>query len=101
MATESIMADDGEDADGEGKERNPYRSDSGEYTTEFSTDTAVDALRTLDGEGTTSEVGDEMGAARRTAYNYLVKAEEEGHVTRREVANSLLWRLVDDSKEGT
>lgn len=88
------MADDDDT-----KERNPYHDDSGQFTTEYSVEGAVEALRSLGGQGGTSEVGEAMGgAARRTAYNYLRDAEDRGLVKSREVGASKLWLLTEEGE---
>jgi GTP-sensing pleiotropic transcriptional regulator CodY len=75
-------------------ERNPNRDDeSGEYTEGYTPADAVDALRELDGAATTSEIGDAMGCARRTAYNKLTAAEENGDIRSRDAGRSKLWLL--------
>jgi len=78
-------------------DRNPNRDEeSGKYTQGFTPTDAVDALRELDGAATTSEVGNMMGCARRTAYNKLQAAEDDGRVRSRDAGRSRLWLLADE-----
>jgi GTP-sensing pleiotropic transcriptional regulator CodY len=75
-------------------ERNPNRDgDTGQYTAGYSPDDALAALNALDGAATTSEVGDEMGCARRTAYNKLRDLEADDRVTSRDAGRTRLWLL--------
>jgi GTP-sensing pleiotropic transcriptional regulator CodY len=86
MAAETIMS-----------ERNPNRDEeSGRYTQGYTTDDALDALDALDGAATTSEVGDKMGCARRTAYNKLRDLESENRVTSRDAGRTRLWLIADE-----
>jgi GTP-sensing pleiotropic transcriptional regulator CodY len=78
-------------------ERNPNRDDeTGKYTEGYTPENALDALAALDGAATTSEVGDEMGCARRTAYNKLRDLEDDGRVTSRDAGRTRLWLTVDE-----
>jgi hypothetical protein len=48
--------------------RNPNRDDeTGRYTEGYTPEDALEALRSLDGVATTSEVAEKIGCARRTA----------------------------------
>ena len=85
MVTDSAMTD-----------RNPNRDDeTGRYAAGYTTADALDALETLNGAATTSEVGEEMGCARRTAYNKLRELEDDGRVTSRDAGRSRLWFLEE------
>lgn len=77
--------------------RNPNRDEeSGKYAQGYTPSDAVDALRELDGAATTSEVGEVMGCARRTAYNKLQAAEEDNLIRSRDAGRSRLWLLAGD-----
>jgi GTP-sensing pleiotropic transcriptional regulator CodY len=77
-----------------GEERNPNRdAESGKYQTGFEPADALDALEALGGMATTSEVGEEMGCARRTAYNKLRPLDEDGTISSRDAGGSRLWIL--------
>lgn len=43
----------------------------------------------------TSEVAEEVGCTRRTAYTRLKEIEDDGRVKSRKVGNSLLWSIVE------
>lgn len=78
-------------------ERNPFRdSESGKYEQGFTPDAALEALRELRGAATTSEIADEVGCVRRTAYNKLVELEESGTITSRNSGRTRLWLLPTD-----
>lgn len=70
--------------------------ETGKYTAGYSTEDALDALAALGGTATTSGVGDEMGCARRTAYNKLRALEDDGRVTSRDAGRTRLWLTVDE-----
>jgi len=77
-------------------ERNPNRDgDTGQYTAGYTLADALAALEALDGAATTSEVGDEMCCARRTAYNKLRGLEADDRVTSRDAGRTRLWLLSD------
>ena len=77
-----------------GEERNPNRdADSGQYQPGFEPADALDALETLGGAATTSEVGEEMGCARRTAYEKLNSLAEDGTISSRDAGGARLWLL--------
>lgn len=71
-----------------GKDR---EEDSGKYTTSYPDTDFLDAIRELDGMAGTSEIAEEVGCTRRTAYTRLKSLENEGEVTSRKVGNSLVW----------
>jgi GTP-sensing pleiotropic transcriptional regulator CodY len=75
-----------------GKDR---EEDSGKYTTSYPDSDFIDAIQTLDGMAGTSEIAENVGCTRRTAYTRLQSLESEGKVTSRKVGNSLLWSISD------
>ena len=75
-----------------GKDR---EEDSGKYTTSYPDSDFLDAIRRLDGLAGTSEVAEEVGCTRRTAYTRLKSLEDEGQVSSRKVGNSLLWSVSE------
>jgi len=75
-----------------GKDR---EEDSGRYTTSYPDSDFIDAIQTLDGMAGTSEIAENVGCTRRTAYTRLQSLESEGKVTSRKVGNSLLWSISD------
>jgi DNA-binding IclR family transcriptional regulator len=81
-----------------GEERNPNRdADSGKYQTGFELSDALDALETLGGAATTSEVGEEMGCARRTAYEKLRTLSDDGRISSRDAGGTRLWLLGEEN----
>jgi GTP-sensing pleiotropic transcriptional regulator CodY len=71
-----------------GKDR---EDDSGRYTTSYPDSDFIDAIQTLDGMAGTSEIAENVGCTRRTAYTRLQSLESEGEVSSRKVGNSLVW----------
>jgi hypothetical protein len=71
-----------------GKDR---EEDSGKYTTSYPDSDFIDAIQTLDGMAGTSEIAENVGCTRRTAYTRLQSLESEGKVSSRKVGNSLVW----------
>ncbi|NLV10254.1 HTH domain-containing protein [Halomicrobium mukohataei] len=71
-----------------GKDRD---EESGKYTTSYTDSDFVDAIRRLDGMAGTSEIADEVGCTRRTAYTRLKSLAEKGDLESLEVGNSLVW----------
>jgi len=74
------------------------RDDAGKFSTKYEPQDFVDALRRLDGSGSTKEVADEVGCARRTAHYRLSNLEDDGRVNSREVGRSILWQVVNDGR---
>lgn len=75
-----------------GKDR---EEESGKYTTSYPDSDFLDAIRRLDGIAGTSEVAEEVGCTRRTAYTRLKSLEGEGQISSRKVGNSLLWSISE------
>lgn len=75
-----------------GKDRD---EESGKYTTSYTDSDFVDAIRHLDGMAGTSEIADEVGCTRRTAYTRLKLLDEKGDIESREVGNSLVWIVAN------
>jgi GTP-sensing pleiotropic transcriptional regulator CodY len=71
-----------------GKDRD---EESGKYTASYTDSDFINAIETLDGMAGTSEIADEVGCTRRTAYTRLKSLEEKGRVESRQVGNSLVW----------
>jgi len=74
------------------------RDDAGKYATKYQPEDFMDALRGLGGSGSTKEVADEVGCARRTAHYRLSDLEDDGRVNSREVGRSILWQVVNDGR---
>ena len=75
-----------------GKDR---EEDSGKYTTSYPDSDFIDAIQTLDGMAGTSEIAENVGCTRRTAYTRLQSLEGEGKVSSRKVGNSLVWTTTE------
>ncbi|WP_336326803.1 transcriptional regulator [Halovenus sp. HT40] len=75
-----------------GKERD---EESGEYTTSYSNSDFFSAIQVLDGMAGTSEIAEEVGCTRRTAYTRLKSMEKQDEVESRQVGNSLVWMISE------
>ncbi|WP_049936780.1 helix-turn-helix domain-containing protein [Haloplanus natans] len=80
-----------------GEERR--RSDKGTYTEEVTPDDALAVF--IDHEPrTASEVAEELGIVRRTAYNKLTALEERGDLKRKKVGGrAVVWWRPDPPDE--
>ena len=70
--------------------------DTGKFSERYDSEEFVDSLHWLGGSGSTKEIADKVGCARRTAYYRLSDLEEEGQVDARKVGKSILWQVIDD-----
>lgn len=71
-----------------GKDRD---EESGKYTARYTDSDFVNAIEALDGMAGTSEIAENVGCTRRTAYTRLKSLEDEEKVESRQVGNSLVW----------
>lgn len=67
--------------------------ETGRFTTEFQDEDFITAIRELDGSASTSEIADQLNCDRRTAYVRLNELEDERKISRRQVGNSILWKV--------
>lgn len=69
----------------------PRRRDNetGQYEIVYSDEAVLKLLRET--RLSTSEVADELGCHRTTAYERLSKLEENGKITSAEVGNTMIW----------
>lgn len=58
----------------------------------------LDAPNALGGMAGTSDVAEEVGCGRRTAYGRLTELAEDGVIERRDVGNSIVWLLDGDDE---
>jgi DNA-binding MarR family transcriptional regulator len=75
-----------------GKDR---EEDTGKYSTSYPDSDFLNAIQDLDGLAGTSEIAEEVGCTRRTAYTRLKSIEEDGQVVSRKIGNSLVWSLPE------
>jgi len=75
-----------------GKDR---EEESGKYTTSYPDSSFLDAIQRLGGMAGTSEIAEEVGCTRRTAYTRLKSLKKEERVNSRKVGNSLVWSVPD------
>jgi len=65
---------------------------SGKFTEEYPREEFISTLEELGSAGTT-DISDQIGCDRRTAYLKLKSLEEEGEIKSKKVGNALLWEL--------
>lgn len=68
--------------------------ESGQFSEEYPLQEFLEALSELGPSGTT-DISDNIGCDRRTAYLKLKSLEEEGRVRSKKVGNALLWERED------
>ena len=74
---------------------NERNSETGQFDPTYSEDEFLEALEEAD-DGTTSEVGEIVGCAYRTAYEYLTRLEANGRVRRQKLGTTSVWEVKDD-----
>ncbi len=65
---------------------------SGKFTEEYPREEFISTLEELGSAGTT-DISNQIGCDRRTAYLKLKSLEEEGEIKSKKVGNALLWEL--------
>ncbi len=65
---------------------------SGKFTEEYPLQEFLGALAELGSSGTT-DIADQVGCDRRTAYLKLKSLEDKGEIRSQKVGNSILWEL--------
>ena len=65
---------------------------SGKFTEEYPREEFISSLEELGSAGTT-DISNQIGCDRRTAYLKLKSLEEEGEIKSKKVGNALLWEL--------
>ena len=73
-----------------GKDR---EKETGKYSTSYPDSDFLNAIQQLDGMAGTSEVAEEVGCTRRTAYTRLKSLEQDDRVASRKIGNSIVWSL--------
>jgi uncharacterized membrane protein len=68
---------------------------SGKYAPTYTDAEFVEALRALGGEATSSEVADELGCVRDSAYRRLSRLAGEETVSKRRAGRTILWSLTE------
>jgi predicted ArsR family transcriptional regulator len=67
---------------------------SGKFSEEYPREDFLRALDELGAAGTT-DIAEEVGCDRRTAYLKLQDLEDDGDIKSQKVGNALLWELAD------
>lgn len=68
------------------------RNDEGKYSDTYDDSDFLNAVRQLGGAGTT-DVANEIGCDRRTAYVRLNELEDNGEVTSKKIGKALYWEV--------
>jgi uncharacterized membrane protein len=74
--------------------------DSGRYQEEYSSEEVVAAIRRHDGQAASSDVAEELGCSRGTAYYKLRAMEEQGYVESRKIGGINIWMVAENNKQG-
>ncbi|WP_205628356.1 HNH endonuclease [Haloprofundus marisrubri] len=69
--------------------------ESRKYSQGFEDEKFLTAIRELGGSAGTSEIAENVGCDRRTAYVRLKDLEEDERVGSRKIGNSLLWSVSE------
>ena len=69
---------------------------NGRYTSAYSDQSFIDAIREINGVATTPKIMDHLGCSQRTALNKLHNLEDGGFVSSEKVGNTYLWSVVED-----
>lgn len=75
------------------------KGNKGHFETQYPVSDFLDAIEELGGLAGTSDVAEEVGCARDTAYKKLKKLQEEERVSSRKVGGALVWEVVDDDSD--
>ncbi|WP_117366794.1 ArsR family transcriptional regulator [Natrarchaeobaculum sulfurireducens] len=67
--------------------------ETGKYVESYPFEEFTEALKTLDGAGSTQEIANEVECAYRTAHAKLTQLEDEGDISSQKVGNAKLWEL--------
>ena len=72
---------------------------SGRYTDKYPPTVLIETIGELGGTAATSEVADELDAARNTIYKMLTTMEERGEVTGRKAGGIRVWSVQEAEDE--
>lgn len=67
--------------------------ESGKYTSAYSDEDFIDAIRMEDNLAGTTAVAEIVGCTRRQALNRLKELREQGKVESKDVGRSLVWQV--------
>lgn len=70
-------------------------ADTGRYTDKYPPDEILHAIWELGGRAATSEVAEEIGASRDTAYKKLQSMADEGLLDGRKAGGIRVWSFAD------
>lgn len=71
-------------------------ADTGRYTDKYPPEEILGTIWELGGQAATSEVAEEIGASRDTAYKKLQLMEDEGQVDSRKAGGIRVWSFAED-----
>ena len=72
--------------------------ETGRYTSSYPDEKFIVALDNLGGTAGTSEVADQVGCVRDSAYRRLNRLADDKYVERRTIGNSLVWSLTEEGR---
>ena len=73
--------------------------ETGQFRTTYTPEKALAAIEEYDGAASTAEVQETLGCSRRLALDLLHELEDEGRVSTREISNTYLWMIQEDSDQ--
>jgi GTP-sensing pleiotropic transcriptional regulator CodY len=71
--------------------------ESGKYTDSYSDVDFISAIKEAEGVAGTQEVAEKVGCSHRQALNRLKNIEDSGAIVSKDVGQSLVWQLAEDS----
>lgn len=76
---------------------NPERDeDTGKFTETYPREDFLAAIEKEGGMAGTSDIAEQVGVIRETAYKKLQRMEEDGQVKSQKVGNSLVWLIANE-----
>ena len=74
-------------------------NETGQFRKTYTPEKALAAIEEYDGAASTAEVQETLGCSRRLALDLLHELEDEGRVSTREISNTYLWMIQEDSDQ--
>jgi Mn-dependent DtxR family transcriptional regulator len=77
----------------------PDRDDeTGRFTETYPREEFIEALKEEGGMAGTTDIAENVGVIRETAYKKLSRMEDDGLVQSKKVGNSLVWMTTDENE---
>lgn len=78
---------------------NPERDEeTGKFTEAYPREEFIEAIEKQGGMAGTTDIAEEVGVIRETAYKKLQRMEKEGEVQSQKIGNSLIWTVTNGSE---